>query len=74
MADNWKYLFVTPDTVRVSMGPDDDGSNRVVMLTEYSGSDAPWLAPDIRLGLSMTPEEARMIAKTLLRKADEAEA
>lgn len=72
MSENWNYLYLTPDTIKFGVGPDDQGEVRVAILTEFDSKNTPWLAPNIRLALSMTPAEARSIGQTLIRKAGEA--
>jgi hypothetical protein len=48
------------------------GRERVLVAMQYDASAAPWLAPNIRLALSMTPAEARSMAQALIRMADKA--
>lgn len=74
MAENWQYLYVTPNTLQAVAGQDDEGQRRVLLLTDYDSRAMPWLAPDLRFALTMRPEEARRIGKALLEMADEAEA
>lgn len=74
MADDWQYLYVPPHTVQVAAGHDDNGERSVALFTEYDSRAMPWLAPDLRLALTMSPDEARRIGKALLEMADEAEA
>ena len=68
------YLYITPDRISVGHATDDGGQQRVGVTMDYDAKDAPWLAPDIRLAMSMTPAEARSLARALERTADEAEA
>lgn len=73
MADQ-NYLYITPQHILPGYGPDDQGNQRVSLVLEYDSKDAPWLAPDICLAISMTPPEARKLAQSLERMADAAEA
>lgn len=74
MTDDTQYLIITPQRVGYGVAPPPEGGPvRVVVTMNYDSSDAPWLAPNIRLALSMTPEEARSMAQALGRMADKAE-
>ncbi|MFT4936903.1 MAG: hypothetical protein ACI9LT_003626 [Pseudoalteromonas distincta] len=63
-------LVISPQQLTFAIGP----NGNVALLMEYDSSHAPWLAPDMSLAIEMTPEEARMIGRKLLAKADAAEA
>ena len=69
-----QYLHIAPDRMAVTHGPDPDGEDRVRLMFEYDAKDAPWLAPDLRMLISLSPVGARELAKMLQDKADEAEA
>jgi hypothetical protein len=73
MSDEWQYVFVTPNTVRVSAGSHNDGEGQVALFTEYDNRAFPWLAPGFRLALAMSPAEARKIGTLLIERAREAE-
>jgi hypothetical protein len=68
------FLYITPDRFQIGSAPDDDGVMRVGILLEYDASQTPWLAPELRLAISLSPEEARSMGQSLLRTADAAEA
>lgn len=73
MVDQWQYLMLGASNVGFAIGPDEQGKLVVAMTTDCDSSQAPWLAPNLRLGVTMTPDEARLIGQTLLDKAREAE-
>lgn len=60
---------MSPQGITFAIGP----NRNVVLRLDYPRGELG-LAPGIVLAMEMTPAEARSIATTLLRKADEAEA
>jgi hypothetical protein len=65
-----RFLFVTPDQLAFLISP-----QRNVGLDLMFGEGNPLgLAPGVHIVIDMTPNEARKVAETLARKADEAEA
>lgn len=66
-----RWVFFTPQQMRVAHGDAPDPS--VILMLDVS-SDETGLAPGVRLGMRMSPTEARALAQSLVRKADDAEA
>lgn len=62
------YQVIKPQSVGYGLS---DG--HVLITLNYDSAEFPWLAPDIRLALVLTPEEARSMGHALIRKADAAE-
>lgn len=68
-----KFLHISPNGLKVGIDHDDEGEPILRILFEYDAREAPWLAPDLQLALSLTPQNARILARTLIHRADEAE-
>ena len=64
-----RYLFLSPDKLAFLITP-----KRTVGVRLDYPRDETGLAPGLHLAIELTPTEARTVGRTLLRKADEAEA
>ncbi len=62
-------LFISPQTLEYGIAP----NGNVMVKLGYDSSAAPWLAPDLKLALEMTPTECRQVAAALIRTATLAE-
>ena len=65
-----RWLMITPSQMGVQA---DQTSQSVVLGLDVSGAEFG-LGPGLNVGLRMSPTEARQLAATILRKADEVEA
>lgn len=63
-----RWLVLPPDGLIFAISP----TGNVAIRMDYSRKDTG-LAPNVHLAVEFSPAEAREIAQTLLRKADEAE-
>jgi hypothetical protein len=64
-----RVLYLSPDKLQFAISP----HGNVGVLLDYPRGELG-LVPGLSLALELTPAEARNVAQTLLRKADEAEA
>jgi ethanolamine utilization microcompartment shell protein EutS len=70
MVDDERFLIITPENLAFSvLNPNRDLLVHLDIDPQHFG-----LRPGLGLAIRMTPTEARRIAQTLARKADEAEA
>ena len=63
-----RALYIGADGLRVGVGP-----GRIIFVLLEGLEKQAGMAPDLSVALQLSPDEARGLAASLLRKADEAQ-
>jgi hypothetical protein len=74
MSDDFHYLTISAEQITFARAPNEQGRWRVLLLMQHEAEDTPWLAPNVRLSVSLSPAEARQMVAHLIEQADAAEA